>query len=53
MTQATVNANGSWTGGDILGNGATSSRFIPGEYTVAGGDEWGNLVIQYFTVKSA
>jgi hypothetical protein len=28
------------------------SRFSPGSYTVAAGDEWGQFAISYFTVKA-
>jgi hypothetical protein len=40
---------GSWTGGvghSIFGN------FTPGIYTVVGGDEWGTVVIEHFTIIS-
>jgi hypothetical protein len=50
MIQATLIVNGTWRGGDIAGNGATLSSFSPGVYTVAGGDEWGGLVLQYFSI---
>jgi hypothetical protein len=48
-----VIVNGTWTGGDLAGNGATLSSLSPGAYTVAGGDEWGRLVLQYFSVLKA
>jgi hypothetical protein len=50
---AMVIVNGTWTGGDLAGNGATLSSLSPGAYTVAGGDEWGRLVLQYFSVLKA
>jgi len=53
MIQATLNVNGTWSEGDIAGNGATFSRFTAGVYTVAGGDEWGQLVLRYFSVGTA
>jgi hypothetical protein len=51
--EVTFNVNGTWNGGDVSGNGATFSGFAPGGYTVAGGDEWGHLVVEYFFVPSA
>jgi hypothetical protein len=44
---AEVTASGFWTGSRPS---ATFSNFIPGIYTVVGGDEWGALVILHFTV---
>ena len=46
---AEVGLKGYWTDGD-------SSRFRyfePGIYTMAGGDEWGNVVVIHFTVLNA
>jgi hypothetical protein len=42
---------GSWTTGtDAFGNGAQLQNFGPGVYTVVGGDEFGDVVLLYFTV---
>ena len=43
--------NGYWTGGDALGYGAVFVHFGPGTYTVTAGDEWGDLVLLYFTSR--
>lgn len=37
-----------WTGS---GQNVTKHDFKPGIYTVAAGDEWGNLVVVHFTVS--
>jgi len=44
---AKVTASGFWAGSRP---NATFSNFIPGSYTVVGGDEWGALVILHFTI---
>ena len=48
--ETNFSAGGYWTGGDNFGNGATYSRFGPGPYTVAAGDEWGDLLLLTFQV---
>jgi hypothetical protein len=48
-----VTAGGYWTDNyplDYTGVNATFSNFQPGIYTVAGGDEWGQLVVLHFIV---
>lgn len=45
---ATVDAKGYWSSN--LLQGAAFSSFPPGVYTVAGGDEWGAMVILHFVV---
>lgn len=46
-----TNATGYWTGGNPpFYNTSTLNNFTLGEYTVAGGDEWGALAILHFTV---
>jgi hypothetical protein len=53
---STTNATGYWTSGNSSFNSSlafpswTFSNFTLGEYTVAGGDEWGALAILHFTV---
>lgn len=44
---ASLGANGTWTGS---GAGVQHQLFPPGIYTVAAGDEWGDVVILYFVV---
>ena len=51
--RAMLGINGTWSGGDIVGKGAAFSKFAPGRYTVVGGDEWGQLALQYFSVLAA
>ena len=46
-----VSTKGSWTPSSNGSIGAsTYHEFIPGAYTVVGGDEWGDLVIVHFDV---
>jgi hypothetical protein len=45
---AEVTSAGFWTGSRP---NATFSNFTPGIYTIAGGDEWGALVILHFTIS--
>jgi hypothetical protein len=45
---ANVTPAGFWTGSPP---NASFSHFIPGIYTVVGGDEWGALVVLHFTVS--
>ena len=49
---AEVTVNGYWTDSpfDALGTSATFHNLEPGVYTVAGGDEWGQLLILHFEV---
>lgn len=47
----TTNTTGYWTSGALLKLASPAfSNFTQGEYTVAGGDEWGALVILHFIV---
>jgi hypothetical protein len=48
---ASFSTNGYWTKGDAYGNGSTFVHFSPGPYTVAAGDEWGNLMFLTFEVN--
>jgi hypothetical protein len=50
--KASIGLNGTWTGGDIQGNGASFSFFSAGKYTVVAGDEWGRLAFLYFSVAA-
>ena len=45
----TCDVAGSWSGSPS----AIYSNFTPGIYTVVGGDEWGTVVIEHFTVVGA
>ena len=48
-----VTASGYWTdnnSSDVWGLNARFSNFQPGIYTIAGGDEWGQLILLHFTV---
>jgi len=45
---AEIDITGYWTGSPT----ATLTNFDPGVYTVAGGDEWGGLVVVHFTVSN-
>ncbi|MGA2572976.1 MAG: hypothetical protein ABSF36_02060 [Candidatus Methanomethylicaceae archaeon] len=45
---SSVTASGYWTGG-LLGH-TEFSNFSSGIYTVAGGDEWGQLILLHFVV---
>lgn len=49
---AEITVSGYWTDSpfDVLGTSATLHNLEPGVYTVAGGDEWGQLVILHFEV---
>ena len=48
---ASLSVNGFWTGVPIIAYNVHMS-LAPGVYTVAAGDEWGQLVLLYFAVKS-
>jgi hypothetical protein len=48
---------GYWTAGETTHPGGGVSEgvlhpFLPGEYTVVAGDEWGQLLLLYFVVKT-
>jgi hypothetical protein len=45
---AEIDITGHWTGSP----NATLTNFDPGVYTVVAGDEWGGLVVVYFTVSN-
>lgn len=52
-TSETIAISGYWTGGVLLPDSITPTvlhPLPPGEYTVVGGDEWGNEVILHFVV---
>lgn len=49
---ASISVNGTWSGGDIRGVGATLTNLPAGSYTVVAGDQWGRLVFQYFSVTA-
>ena len=48
--QFDLSIDGSWSGSSASGNSATFESFSPGIYTVAAGDEWGELVLLHFAV---
>ncbi len=47
---ATLEVSGYWTWNGIDPNSAIHHLFEPGIYTVAAGDEWGDVVLLHFTV---
>ena len=47
------NSNGSWVASNASGNITMFQTFAPGVYSLIGGDEWGNLALLHFMVKSA
>lgn len=49
----TINFNGTWTGGQPpVGTGSVLMNLSLGTYTVVGGDEWGNIALLHFVVRS-
>jgi hypothetical protein len=50
LLNANFSTNGYWSGADAYGNGAIFVHFNPGHYTVAIGDEWGDLLLLEFEV---
>jgi hypothetical protein len=48
--QYDLTINGYWPDDNFSSN-SQLNNFAPGVYTVAGGDEWGNLIILHFTIS--
>jgi len=52
-SSVSFSGSGYWSGGANSPTSAAFNSFGPGEYTVLGADEWGNVLILHFTVSNA